>query len=140
MRAACNGAAPPKATRVRPRASLPLSIAWTRAALAMFSSTISLTPRAASSSASASGSAISWRRAGPAAPIAGGAGVSPGTVRPDGDPFQPIDPGDRPAAGADLDHFDDRNAQRQPASLLEAIDARDLEGAPGRRLEGVVKE
>ena len=48
-RAACNGAAPPKAIRVRGRKSLPLSIAWTRAALAMFSSTISLTPSAACS-------------------------------------------------------------------------------------------
>src|SRR4029077_13626846 len=80
---------------------------------------------------------VGYRRCGAAAPIAGGAGVSPGTVRPDGDPLQPIDPGDRSAAGADLDHFDDRNAQGQPAPLLEAVNPRDLEGATGLRLEVV---
>src|SRR5260221_414900 len=47
-RAAWSGAAPPNATRVRSARFLPRSIAWTRAAFAMFSSTISLTPRAAS--------------------------------------------------------------------------------------------
>ena len=47
-RAAWSGAAPPKAIMVRSCSSLPRSTAWTRAALAMFSSTISLTPNAAS--------------------------------------------------------------------------------------------
>ena len=48
-RAACSGAAPPKAISVRASSSLPRSTACTRAAFAMFSSTISLTPNAASS-------------------------------------------------------------------------------------------
>ena len=43
--------------------------------------------------------------------------------------FERVDPRDRAAAGADLDHLDDRDAQRQAAALLEAVDARDLEGA-----------
>ena len=47
-RAAWMGAAPPKAIMVRSCSSLPRSTAWTRAAFAMFSSTISLTPKAAS--------------------------------------------------------------------------------------------
>ena len=55
-RAACSGAAPPKAIRVRSATSLPLSTACTRAALAMFSSTISATPSAASSARRPSGS------------------------------------------------------------------------------------
>ena len=46
-RAACSGAAPPKAIRVRSAVSLPFSTACTRAALAMVSSTISATPAAA---------------------------------------------------------------------------------------------
>ena len=168
MREACSGAAPPNATRVRPRASLPLSIAWTRAAFAMFSSTISLTPSAASSTASASGSATSLPhrrlgrvaverhaaagkagrvdaaeqqigvghgRRGAAAAVAGRPRIGAGAVRPDGDPLQPVDAGDRAAAGADLDHLDDRDAQWQAAALLEAVDPRDLEGAVGLRLQ-----
>ena len=47
-RVACRGAAPPKAMSVREPASLPRSIACTRAAFAMFSSTTSLTAKAAS--------------------------------------------------------------------------------------------
>ena len=46
-RVACTGAPPPKATIEKPRRSLPCSTAWTRAALAMFSSTTSVTPTAA---------------------------------------------------------------------------------------------
>ena len=46
-RAACSGAAPPKAIIVRSPSVAPISMAWTRAALAMFSPTISLTPSAA---------------------------------------------------------------------------------------------
>src|SRR4029077_10122281 len=65
------------------------------------------------------------------------AGIRPGAVRPDGDPLERIDPGDRPAAGADFDHLDNRNAQRQPASLLESVDPRHLEGAASLRLEVV---
>ena len=40
---ACSGAPPPKAIKVRSVTSSPFSTAWTRAALAMFSSTISIT-------------------------------------------------------------------------------------------------
>ena len=69
-----------------------------------------------------------------AAPVAGGTRIGPGAVRPDGNPLQPVDPRDRAAAGADLDHLDDRDAQRQPAAFLETVDARDLEGAVGLRL------
>ena len=47
-RAACKGAAPPNAIIARAAISLPHSTAWTRAAAAMFSSTISQTPKAAS--------------------------------------------------------------------------------------------
>ena len=39
------------------------------------------------------------------------------------------------AAGADLDHLDDRNAQWQTAALLEAVDARDLKGPVGLRFQ-----
>ena len=46
-RPACSGAAPPKAIIVCSSVARPRSIACTRAALAMFSSTISLTPAAA---------------------------------------------------------------------------------------------
>ena len=46
-RAACSGAAPPKAISARSAVSLPFSTACTRAALAMVSSTISTTPAAA---------------------------------------------------------------------------------------------
>ena len=46
-RPACRGAAPPKAIMVAPSSALPRSMACTRAALAMFSSTISLMPAAA---------------------------------------------------------------------------------------------
>ena len=70
-----------------------------------------------------------------AAAVAGRARIGPGAVRPDGDPLQPVDPRDRAAAGADLDHLDDRDAQRQAAALFEAVDARDLEGAAGLRLQ-----
>ena len=45
-RQACSGAPPPKAIMVQAAMSWPRSMAWTRAALAMFSSTISVTPAA----------------------------------------------------------------------------------------------
>ena len=48
-RLACSGAAPPKATSVRSAMATPRSTACTRAAFAMFSSTISATPTAACS-------------------------------------------------------------------------------------------
>lgn len=63
MRAACSGAAPPKAIMVRPAVSLPFSTAWTRAALAMVSVTISVMPSAAVSAVMASGVATAWVQA-----------------------------------------------------------------------------
>jgi hypothetical protein len=53
-RQAWSGAPPPKATMVNCAISRPFSTVWTRAALAMFSSTISVMPKAASSSISPS--------------------------------------------------------------------------------------
>src|SRR5271166_1641785 len=78
---------------------------------------------------------IGYRRRSAAASIAGWTGIRPGAVRPDGDPLEPIDPRDRAAASTDLDHLDDRDAQRQPAALLEAVNSRDLEYAVGLRLQ-----
>ena len=72
-----------------------------------------------------------------AAAITGRAGIGAGAVRTDGDALELVDPRDRAAAGADLDHLDDRYTQGQPTALLEAIDAGDLEGAAGLRLEAV---
>ncbi len=47
-----------------------------------------------------------------------------------------VDRCNRAAAGAYFDHLDDRDAQRQAAALLEAVDARDLEQP--RRLRDIV--
>ena len=54
-RAACSGAAPPKAIIVRSASVAPISMACTRAAPAMFSPTISFTPSAAICGARPSG-------------------------------------------------------------------------------------
>jgi len=56
-----------------------------------------------------------------------------GAVWTDDDPPERVDARDRAAAGADLDHLDHRNAQRQPAALEKAVDPRHLEGARGLR-------
>ena len=69
-----------------------------------------------------------------AAAVAGGAGLGAGAVGPDLDALQGVDAGDRAAAGADLHHLDDGNAQRRAAALLEARLAVDLEGAALERL------
>src|SRR6516165_10753811 len=129
-RAACSGAAPPKAISVRGRRSFPLSMACTRAAFAMFSSTISLMPSAACSVTRFSAAPI--RSA--AAPVAHRSRLRAGAVRTDDDAPERVDARDRAAAGADLDHFDHRDAQRQPAALEKAVDPRHLEGARGLRL------
>src|SRR5262249_35555799 len=71
---------------------------------------------------------IRYGRVHTAAAVAGRSWVRAGAVRSDGDPLQPVDARDRAAPGADLDHLDDRDAQRQPAAFFEAVDARDLEG------------
>ena len=64
-----------------------------------------------------------------AAAVAGRAGLGAGAVGPDRDALQRVDAGDRAAAGADLDHLDDRDAHRQAAALQEARGAVDLERA-----------
>ena len=51
-----------------------------------------------------------------AALVAGGAGLRAGALGPGLDLPQRIDPGDRAAAGADLDHLDDRDRDRHAAS------------------------
>ncbi len=74
-----------------------------------------------------------------AAPVADGPRLGPGAVGADADAAQRVDARDRAAAGADLDHLDDGDAQRQAAALLETVDARHLEDAAGLRL-GIVDE
>ena len=69
-----------------------------------------------------------------AAAVAGGSGLGAGALRADRDPFQGIEPGDRAAAGADLDHLDHRDAHRQARALEEAGGAVDLEQPRGVRL------
>ena len=66
-RAACRGAAPPNAIIVRSPSVAPISMAWTRAALAMFSPTISLTPSAATCGSRSSGTPIAEESASVAA-------------------------------------------------------------------------
>ena len=60
-------------------------------------------------------------------------GLRPGARGPHLDPLQVVDPRDRPAPGPDLHHLDDGNPHRQPAPLLEAVAAGDLEGAGMKR-------
>ena len=71
------------------------------------------------------------------APVSGGTGVGAGAVGPYRDASHGVDPGDRAAAGADLHHLDDRDAQRNAAALGEARLAVDLELARGLRREVV---
>ena len=63
--------------------------------------------------------------------------LRPGARGPHLDPLQVVDPRDRPAAGPDLHHLDDGNPHRQPAPLLEAVAARDLERARMERSAAV---
>jgi hypothetical protein len=161
-RAACSGAAPPKAIMILSEMFLPFSTAWTRAALAMFSSTTSadaeggrhrverqpvadiaqdrLVGGAGVELDRAAGEivgielaeheiGIGDRRPLAAAAIAGRAGLGPGAFRAGLDAAHRVDPGDRAAAGADLDHLDDRDGDRHARTLGEAIGAGDLEGA-----------
>ena len=155
-RAACSGAAPPKAISVRSAVSLPFSTAWTRAALAMVSSTISAMPRrglcgsgsiaaparpparvrvqrdpAAGEARRVESGRAAGRHRSPSAPRRR-ARSRPGPARCRRCPAPPdaaerVDAGDRAAAGADLHHVDHRDAHRQAAALDEAIGARDLE-------------
>jgi hypothetical protein len=68
-----------------------------------------------------------------AAPVTGGAGFRPRRMRADAQPPHPVDPGDGPAARADLHHLDDRRGDQHPRALLEPVGARDLEGVGGLR-------
>src|SRR5918996_6163872 len=68
-----------------------------------------------------------------AAAVAGGTGIGAGAVRADLDPPGASEPGGRAAAGADRDHLDHRDAQRQAAALDEAGLAVDLEAARALR-------
>src|SRR5262249_17347744 len=52
-----------------------------------------------------------------------------GALRADINAPKRVDRSDRSAAGPDLDHFDNRDAQRQSAAFGETIDSRHLEGA-----------
>src|SRR5262249_42902846 len=61
------------------------------------------------------------RRLGSAAAIADGSGRRSRAVGPDRDTAELVDPRDRAAAGANLDHLDYRNAHRQPRALHVAI-------------------
>ena len=74
---------------------------------------------------------------GAASSVRGGSGFGAGRLGADLEQAELVDPGERAAAGADLDHFDDRDAHRQTAAFPEAIDAVDLETARGERLEVV---
>ena len=69
-----------------------------------------------------------------AAAVAGGPRLGAGALRADRDPLQRIEPGDRAAARADLDHLDHRHAHRQARALEEAGGAIDLEQPRGMRL------
>ena len=68
-----------------------------------------------------------------AAPVAHRSRLRAGAVRADGDAPQRVDARDRAAPRADLDHFDDRDAQRQPAAFEKTVHPRHLERARGLR-------
>ena len=61
---------------------------------------------------------------GAAAAVAGGAGIGAGGMRADAQQADLVDGGDGAAAGADLDHVDDRRLDRQAGTALEAVHAR----------------
>ena len=60
--------------------------------------------------------------------VAGWPRLGAGAVRSDADLAHAVDACDRAAAGADLDHLDDRDRDRHAAALLEAVGAGHLEG------------
>ena len=70
---------------------------------------------------------------GPAPAVGHRARFRPGARRSHLDAAEVVHRRDGPAPGPDLDHLDHRNADRQPAPLLEAVAAGHLEGA---RLQG----
>ncbi len=73
-------------------------------------------------------------RLGAAAAVADRAGIGAGRVGPDAQQAERVDARDRAAAGADLDHLDHADLDRQARALLEAVAAVDLELARGQRL------
>ena len=74
------------------------------------------------------------RRALAAAPVAGRPRVGACGLRADGDAPQGVHMRQAAAAGADLDHLDDGNAERQAGALPETAHSGDLEAAAGLRL------
>ena len=76
------------------------------------------------------------RRLRAAAAVAGRPGVEPALCGPTFSRPRSLDRRDAAAAGADLDHVDGRDQDRQAAALLEAVDAVDLEIAGHQRLRG----
>ncbi len=66
--------------------------------------------------------------------VAGRAGVGPGAFRAYFQETQGANRGDAPAPCSDLDHLDDRDFDRQPASFLEAIDPAHLEFVDPQRI------
>ncbi len=69
-----------------------------------------------------------------AAAVAGRPGIGARGVGPDLEQTEGVDAGDRAAAGADLDHLDHGQVDRQPGALLEAVAAVDLEAVRQQRL------
>ena len=67
------------------------------------------------------------------AAVAGRSRIGAGAFRPHPDQAPLVDPADAAAAGADLDHVDDRDLQGQAAAILEAVDAGDLEAVLAHR-------
>ena len=72
---------------------------------------------------------------GAAAPVTRRTGHAARGIGTDLDAAQRVEAGDRAAAGADLDQFDDGDAHRQAGALHEAIGARDFELARALQLE-----
>ena len=69
-----------------------------------------------------------------AEPVGHRAGTRPRALRADEEPAERVDPRDRAAAGADLDHLDHRDLDREAAALLEVVAAVDLELRGDERL------
>src|SRR5262245_57182410 len=64
------------------------------------------------------------RRMGASAAVAGRPRFGASAFRADGNAAERVEMGEAAAAGADLDHLDNWNTQRQAGSLLEAAEAR----------------
>ena len=77
------------------------------------------------------------RRLRPAQAVADRPRIGARRVGPDLEQSQRVDAGDGAAAGADLDHFDHGEVDRQARALLEAVAAIDLEAVRQERLSPV---